>query len=64
MQKLDIQVEKYIINKFISMPKLFDDLGINYDENSTMFCPFHHNTHTKAAKLYHDLYRLETLVLL
>ena len=54
LNKIDTQIEKYVINKFISMPKLFDKLDIDYDENSTMFCPFHRNVHTKAAKLYND----------
>ena len=39
IDKIDTQTEKYVINKFISMPKLFDRLGISYDENTTMFCP-------------------------
>lgn len=54
IDKIDVQIERYVINKFISMPKLFDRLGIDYDENTTMFCPFHRNTKTKAAKLYND----------
>lgn len=55
LNKIDIQIERYVINKFMSMPKLFDKLDIDYDENTTMFCPFHKNTHTKAAKLYNDV---------
>lgn len=54
LEKIDIQVERYVINKYMSMPKLFDDLGIDYNERTTMYCPFHRNIHTKAAKLYHD----------
>lgn len=64
LNKIDLQIERYVINKYISMPKLFDDLGISYSENTTMFCPYHDNKHTKAAKLYHDDYRMETLVFL
>ena len=52
--KLDLSTEKYIINKFVSMPKLFDDLDIDYNIQTTMYCPFHENYHSKAAKLYHD----------
>lgn len=36
---IDIQLEKYIINRYISMPKLFDSLGIDYRINANMFCP-------------------------
>ena len=39
LEKIDIQVERYVINKYISMPKLFDDLDIDYNEHSNMFCP-------------------------
>ena len=39
IEKIDNQTERYVINKFMSMPKLFDRLSINYDENTTMFCP-------------------------
>ena len=54
IDKIDTQIERYVINKFMSMPKLFDRLGIDYDENTTMYCPFHRNVRTKAAKLYND----------
>lgn len=52
--KLDIKLERFLINKYISMPKLFDDLGIEYRTDSNMFCPFHDNIHTPSAKLYSD----------
>lgn len=54
MNKLDIKLEKYIINRYISMPKLFDSLGIDYRINANMFCPFHHNENTPSAHLYAD----------
>lgn len=54
MNKLDLQTEKYIINRYISMPKLFDSLGIDYRINANMFCPFHHNENTPSAHLYSD----------
>lgn len=54
MEKLDISTERYIINKFISMPKLFDSLGIDYRVNGNMFCPFHDNAKSPAAHLYYD----------
>ena len=37
--KIDIQVERFIINRFMSMPKLFDSLNIEYRLNGNMFCP-------------------------
>lgn len=39
IKQIDLQTEKYIINKFISMPKLFDSLGIDYRINGNMLCP-------------------------
>lgn len=39
LDKLDLQTERYIINRFISIPKLFDSLGIDYRINANMFCP-------------------------
>lgn len=62
IDKIDTQVEKYVINKYISMPKLFDKLDIDYDENTNMFCPFHYNINTKAAKLYLDDNRMVFVV--
>lgn len=54
IDKIDRDTEKYIINRFVSMPKLFDELGIDYNLHSNMLCPFHHNENTPAAKLYSD----------
>lgn len=51
---LDLQTEKYIINRYVSMPKLFDSLGIDYRINGNMFCPFHQNERTPSAHLYND----------
>ena len=39
IDKVDTQLEIYIINKYFSMPKLFDELGIDYRINANMFCP-------------------------
>lgn len=52
VEDLDIQSEKYIINTYVSMMKLFDRLHIDYRLNGNMFCPFHENTRTMAAHLY------------
>lgn len=54
IEKIDIGTERYIINRFISMPKLFDELDIDYNLQSSMCCPFHDNFRTPAAKLYKD----------
>lgn len=37
--EIDIQAERFIINRFVSMPKLFDSLGIDYRLTGNMFCP-------------------------
>lgn len=39
LNNLDLKTERYIINRFVSMPKLFDSLGIDYRINANMFCP-------------------------
>lgn len=52
--KLDLSAERFIINKFVSIPKLLDSLGIDYRINSNIFCPFHHNENSPAAHLYAD----------
>lgn len=39
MEQLDLLTERYIINRFVSMPKLFDTIGIDYRVNANMFCP-------------------------
>ena len=56
LDRLDLQTERYIINRFISIPKLFDNLGIDYRINGNMLCPFHDNLRTPAAHLYADEY--------
>ena len=51
---LDKKSEIYLINRYFSMPKLFDSLGIEYRVNANMFCPFHQNENTPSAHLYSD----------
>lgn len=51
---MDKQTERFIINRYIEMTKLFDYLGLHVDPNGQMFCPFHENTRTKAAHFYPD----------
>ena len=52
IESLDLQSEKYVINRFIPMTALFKRLRINYRTNGNMFCPFHDNRRTMAAHLY------------
>ena len=54
LNKLDLQTERYILNRFVSMPRLFDSLGIDYRIDGNMYCPWHDNKHTPAAHLYSD----------
>ena len=60
IKTMDLKTERYIINRYFSMAKLFDSLDIDYRENANMFCPFHDNENTPSAHLYHDTegYRL------
>ena len=60
IKTMDLRLERYIINRYFSMAKLFDSLDIDYRENANMFCPFHDNENTPSAHLYHDAegYRL------
>lgn len=51
---IDLKLERYLINKYISMPKQFDSLGIDYKLTSTTYCPFHENTRSPSAKMYQD----------
>ena len=37
--KIDVVLERKIINHYILMTDLFDKLGIEYSEHSNMFCP-------------------------
>ena len=39
IEHIDIGTERYVINRFISMLKLFDELNIDYNLQSSMFCP-------------------------
>ena len=40
----------------MSMPKLFDSIGIKYRIDGNSFCQFHHNENTPSARLYDDEY--------
>jgi hypothetical protein len=52
--EVDLKLERQVINMFISMPDLFDKLGINYSMHSNMFCPFHYNSNTPSAHYHTD----------
>lgn len=52
--KIDVALERKIINHYILMTDLFDKLGIEYSEHSNMFCPFHDNTVSPAAHYHTD----------
>lgn len=51
---IDLQTEKFIINKFIKLPNLLNDLDIDYRFEGNFFCPFHHNENTPSARLYKE----------
>lgn len=52
--EIDKRLEIKIINKFIPMTKLFEQIGIDYSTHSNMFCPFHHNENTPSAHYHTD----------
>lgn len=52
--RIDLNLERKIINHYIKMTDLFDKLGIEYSEHSNMFCPFHENVSTPAAHYHTD----------
>lgn len=41
---------------YVDMFQLLKRLKLNPREFGNMMCPFHHNTNTPAAKMYHDKY--------
>lgn len=51
---MDKQTEKFIINNYIDIRKLLDNLGLSVRPNGSMYCPFHENTRTPSAHLYDD----------
>lgn len=50
----DIRFIEYVINVYTNLPKLLRDLNIDIRVNGQMFCPFHDNYVTEAAKIYKD----------
>ena len=50
----DLNFIKYIINYFSDMPKLLRGLDIDIPFNGSVYCPFHENYNTPAAKVYKD----------
>lgn len=51
----DIHFKEYVINVYTNLPKLLRDLNIDIRVNGQMFCPFHDNYVTEAAKIYKDI---------
>ena len=37
---IPFRVKKYVVNKFISLPKLLKKLGYEVRENGSMYCPW------------------------
>ena len=50
----DLEFMKFVINYYTNMPALLKRIGIDVAINGQMFCPFHDNYNTPAAKLYKD----------
>lgn len=46
------------INENVSMRELLVEMGVDIPRNGVIFCPFHDNTRTPAAKFYDDSNKL------
>lgn len=51
---INAYIARYLVNKYINMFSLMDRYGMHPQEINNMFCPFHYNVNTKAAKMYKD----------
>ncbi|MFW6130906.1 MAG: hypothetical protein ACOC56_06945 [Atribacterota bacterium] len=55
MEEFDKDFMYFVINKKISFPLILKKAGYEgYDYRGNVYCPFHDNTDTPAAKLYKD----------
>lgn len=52
---MEKKMVRAIINKYMDFRKLLESDGYYIAPNGTMFCPFHENTHTKAAHYYDNV---------
>lgn len=50
----DLGFMKYVINYCSNMKFLLNKIGVETPFNGQIFCPFHDNYNTPAAKLYRD----------
>lgn len=53
---MDKYLARFVLMMYVDMFELLRRLHLNPRETSNMMCPFHHNVHTPAAKMYHDKY--------
>lgn len=53
---MDKYLARFVLMMYVDMFALLRRLHLNPRENGNMMCPFHHNTNTPAAKMYHDNY--------
>lgn len=53
MEEYNFQFMKYVINRTVPFSKVLSYLDMN-SEYGTIFCPFHENVNTPAARLYRD----------
>lgn len=53
---MDKYLARFILMMYVDMFALLRRLNLHPRENGNMMCPFHHNTNTPAAKMYHDTY--------
>lgn len=53
---MDRKLAKFLLNYYISMFDLLKRYNYHPKDVNNMYCPFHHNIHTPAAKMYRDQY--------
>ena len=53
---MDNVLARFVLMTYVDMFQLLKRLKLHPREFGNMMCPFHHNTNTPAAKMYHDKY--------
>lgn len=55
MEQFDDKFKRYIFNRYIPIPVVSQVVGLGQlGYNRNVYCPFHDNTDTPAAHVYHD----------
>jgi hypothetical protein len=54
MEVSDKKFQRFVIDRKVSMVKLFDLMGLTVAVQGNCYCMFHNDEHHKSAKLYKD----------